>query len=73
MDKEEARAYRERWAAVAEIEEREMREATIETRWRRFNSLLEMAALLNLKAERNEDEISEVRARWQRLRAALLS
>ena len=41
MDKEEARAYRERWAAVTEIEEREMREATVTDRWRRFNSLLE--------------------------------
>ncbi|MCX6044624.1 MAG: hypothetical protein NT075_05880 [Chloroflexi bacterium] len=68
MDKNLLRQYRERWEAVAEVERIEHQAATVEQRWRKFNSILRLAASLGLKRGESGDEIEMVRNRWKKLK-----
>lgn len=73
MVKQDVQAFRDRWQAVAEIETRELQQASIAQRWRQFNAILQMAVALELVLPQDDiAEIVVVRQRWQRLREALL-
>jgi len=67
MNAAEARAYRERWRDVAEIERREAQAATIQDRWRQLNALKQRAARLGIARKDDEGEI-EIFYLWASLR-----
>ncbi|MCU0975825.1 MAG: hypothetical protein MUC71_05860 [Steroidobacteraceae bacterium] len=70
IQSDEATAFRERWAMVARQEERELRETPIETRFRQFSALFASRALF-AEDPAAAAEQTEVRERWNRIRAAL--
>jgi hypothetical protein len=64
--KDDMIAYRDRWQAVAEIERQELRNASIELRWRQLNSVIGLAIGLGiLKADNSEEAIY---LRWAKLK-----
>lgn len=67
MDARSARAYRDRWLAVAVIEEAERKTATLEDRWLALNNSIRLAVALGLDLRQDEDEIV-VWQRWARLK-----
>lgn len=68
MEKQDAQAFRDRWQAVAEIETRELQQASFAQRWRQFNAILRMALDMEFVwPEDSIDEIVAVRQRWLRL------
>lgn len=72
LDKQDLQAFRERWQAVAEVEQSELRQMSVPQRWRQFNAILQMAVALELTLPQdNIDEIVAIRQRWQRLQEAL--
>ncbi len=44
LDRETAQAYRDRWQAVAEMENAQQRQMSLTQRWQKLNALLRMAA-----------------------------
>ena len=70
IQRHEATAYMNRWAAVAQQEARELRETPIETKFRQFNALFEVRNLIEADP-RSCEESSRVRERWGRIRSAL--
>ncbi|HOU15335.1 MAG TPA: hypothetical protein PKZ84_19685 [Anaerolineae bacterium] len=73
MEKQDAQAFRDRWQAVAEIEKRELQQASFAQRWRQFNAILQMALDMKLAwPEESIDEIVAVRQRWLRLQEVYL-
>jgi hypothetical protein len=59
------REYRTRWKAIAEVEEAEQREATVESRWRQLNAFYQLAVTLGLDLRAlSEDERPSGRTRW---------
>ena len=69
MNATEARAYRERWREVAEIERREAQAATIQDRWRQLNALKRRVARLGITRKGDEGEM-EIFLLWAKLRIA---
>jgi len=67
MSAADARAYIDRWKAVAEIEQRELQSATIKENWRRINAIKQRAARLGI-ARVDDDGEMDVFLRWARLR-----
>jgi len=68
LGKQDLQAFRERWQAVAEIEQSELRQMSVEQRWRQFAAILRMAVALELPLPQDDiDEIIAIRQRWQRL------
>jgi hypothetical protein len=69
MDPTLVREYRARWQAVAEVEDVERQQATLEERWATLNALLRMAVALgvDLSAEREDEAV--VWERWAKLKA----
>jgi hypothetical protein len=67
MDREQARAYVERWKLVNETEIRELRETSVETKFRQLAALMESALALGWTTT-DEAEVEAVRERWNRLR-----
>ncbi len=68
LGKQDLQAFRERWQAVAEIEQSELQRMSIEQRWRQFAAILRMAVALDLPLPQDDiDEIITIRQRWQRL------
>jgi len=64
--KDEMKAYRDRWKAVAEIERKEQQAASIEFRWQQLNSVIGLAIGLGiLKADQSEEGIYQ---RWAKLK-----
>ena len=71
MDKELARRYVDRWKAVREIEDRELRALTSAERYGHLVELFELARHLPehpAVRARREQQIEEVRARWNTLK-----
>jgi hypothetical protein len=64
--KEMLKAYRARWQVVAEIEHKELQNATLELRWQQLNSIVGIAIGLGLNKP-SEDEI-EVFQPWVKLK-----
>ena len=72
MDPVLAREYRARWQAVAEVEEAELQQATIEERWQRLNAILRLAVALGLDFGAEREDETVVWQRWAYLKAGLL-
>ena len=66
MEASDVVAYKERWKAVAEIEQKELQSAT-EEKWRRLNAIRQRAARLGL-TRKNDDGETAVFLLWARLR-----
>jgi len=68
MNKQEAKEYRDRWRALAAIELREQRAASVALRWQQLNPILRLAKGLGLCLESDESE-RFVWERWAKLKA----
>ena len=66
MDKSMLMAYQERWQAVADVQNAELRHATMTQRWQQLNALVGMAAGLGIVPESDNDY--SVIMRWNTLR-----
>jgi len=72
MEKQDLQAFRERWQAVAKVEQFELRQMSVTQRWRQFNAILQMAAALELSLPQDDiGEIITIRQRWRRLQEAI--
>ena len=69
LSQEILKAYQRRWELVAEVEAEEKRQASVEQRWQKLNSLFRIAAALNLRQRDDDAQIQLVRERWNRLRS----
>jgi len=68
MDASDARAYVQRWEAVAEVEVHEAKVATIAEKWRRLNDIRRRASRLGIAREGDDGEM-EVFLLWAGLKA----
>ena len=73
MDKAMLVAYQERWKEVNEFQLQERREASILERWHKLNSIIRMVVALGVWPKKDEEEISQVRERWNYLRQLYLA
>ena len=73
VDREMLLAYRERWQAVAQVEQAEQQVATFEERWQQLNSLLRLARSLGLQPSEDEPLFDPAHQRWNRLRSLYLA
>ena len=60
------KAYRARWRAVEEIEQQELRNTTLESRWQQLNAIIGIAIGLGIY-QSDEDDI-EVIQRWAKIK-----
>jgi hypothetical protein len=68
MNKEEIRFHlRDRWKAVDEIEQQELRASTIKENWQKLNMIMLRAKRLKL-SRRNDDQEMEVFLKWAKLK-----
>jgi hypothetical protein len=70
LDSQLAKQFRDRWQAVAAVEDQEQRAASISLRWKQFNAIWQLALGLGMQPEPDETEIL-VRERWARLKRGL--
>jgi len=56
-------AYKERWKAVAEIEEQELRIISISMKWRQLNSIINLAKRMGIFTQDSSEEL--IYQRWQ--------
>lgn len=68
MDTSEAKAYVQRWEAIAEIEQQEQKSRSIAENWRRLNAIKHRAARLGIRREDDEGEMALFRL-WAQLKA----
>jgi hypothetical protein len=74
MDREQARLYVNRWKAVREVENAELRRMTDAEHYRALVDLFEAARRFPehpAVRARREKQIEEVRARWTRLKEGI--
>jgi hypothetical protein len=64
--KDDVIAYKERWRAVAEIEEQELRRTSIETKWRQLNAIISLAIRMGIFKPDTSEEL--VYQRWAKLK-----
>jgi hypothetical protein len=64
--KDDVIAYKERWRAVAEIEQEEQRTISIETKWRQLNSIISLAIRMGIFKPDPSEEL--VYAQWAKLK-----
>jgi len=67
MKASEARAYIERWEAVAQIKQKELQSASPVENWRRLNAIRQRAARLGITRDVDDGEMA-VFLRWANLR-----
>lgn len=67
VDKTQAKFFRDRWQAVAQIEREEERAFSIEQRWQQLNAILRLAQGLELSVLPDDDEMLVYR-RWAKLK-----
>ena len=71
MNSQLAKEFRERWQAVAAVEVKERKDASITLRWQQTNTIFRLAMDLGLSlAEEDSEEIEAVRRRWALLKGA---
>jgi hypothetical protein len=70
IDPQLAKQFRDRWQAVAAVEDQEQRAASISLRWKQLNAIWQLALGLGMQSEPDETEIL-VRERWARLKQGL--
>ena len=68
MDASEAKAYVQRWEAVAEIEKQEQQSRSVAENWRQLNAIQRRAARLGITREDDEGEMA-LFLLWARLKA----
>lgn len=66
----DARNYLNRWNLVREVEDRELRAASMELKARQLSALMASRGLFSQDSTRDQ-EIIDVRARWARIRSTL--
>ncbi len=66
MEKKQVRAFRQRWRAVQEIQQKEASGTTLELRWRQLNAAYGLGKGMQLPA-RHSDEMC-VYQRWAKLK-----
>ena len=64
MNAADARAYIDRWKAVAEIEQMEAQAASVQDRWQKLNRLVGLAQVLGLFAKPVSNQEETVWQRW---------
>jgi hypothetical protein len=69
VDKKEARAYIDRWAAVHEIEIKERRVMTPAQRWEQFRAIMMRARALGISKQSRDLEFY-VSSNWTKLRTS---
>ena len=62
------RLYKERWQAVEEIEQQELRAMTLEQHWQKLNAIVRFAIETGMEKD-NDDGEMEVILRWAKLKA----
>ena len=71
MNSKLAQEFRERWQAVAAVEAKEQRTASIALRWQQTNAIFRLAMGLGLSlAEESDEETRVVHRRWALLKGA---
>lgn len=70
MTREEARAWKERWRAMRELEIEELRNTPMETKFRQLAAMMQSARVLGWRTSTPE-EIERVRRLWVRLKSAV--
>ena len=68
MEVGDIRLYKERWKAVEEIEQQELRAMTPEQHWQKLNAIVRFAIETGMEIENNDGEM-EVFLRWAKLKA----
>jgi hypothetical protein len=68
MQKKLMRQFRDRWQAVAAVEAEEQKAASIALRWKQLNSIVHLAADLNLPISAMDNGEEAVWQRWSRLK-----
>jgi hypothetical protein len=71
VNKAEAERYKERWQNIKEVNLKEQREASPETKLHQSTELLRLARGLGWDLRLREADIQAVRVNWNRLRARL--
>jgi hypothetical protein len=71
VNKAEAKRYKERWSNFEEMNLREQRETSPETKLHQSTELLRLARRLGWDLRLREADIQIVRRNWNRLRARL--
>ena len=69
MEASDAKAYIERWQAVAKLKQHETQSASFVEKWRRLNAIKQRAARLGI-ARKDDDGEMEIFLLWARLRSA---
>ncbi len=67
--KESLLAYRARYEAVAQVQAEERRQETVEQRWQKLNSMLQLAVALGWYERMRSQDVTAVRERWVKLKA----
>ena len=67
IDPQLAKQFRDRWQAVAAIEDQEQRAASIGLRWKQLKAIWQLALGMGVWPEPDETE-SLVRERWAKLK-----
>ena len=70
MDKTQARAFRQRWLAVREIQQKEAQASTLEERWRQLNAAFRLGKGMHLTTGHSDE--TRVYQRWAKLKESLL-
>ncbi len=68
MEVGDIRLYKERWKAVEEIEQQELRAMTPEQHWQKLNAIVRFAIETDMEIDNNDGEM-EVFLRWAKLKA----
>ena len=68
MEVGDIRLYKERWKAVEEIEQQELRAMTPEQHWRKLNAIVRFAIETGMEIDNSDGEM-EVFLRWAKLKA----
>jgi hypothetical protein len=68
MEVGDIRLYKERWKAVEEIEQQELRAMTLEEHWRKLNAIVRFAIEMGMEQDKDNGEM-EVFWRWAKLKA----
>lgn len=68
MNASEAKAYVQRWEAVAEIEQQEQQSRSVAENWRQLNAIKRRALRLGISREDDEGEMA-IHLLWARLKA----
>ena len=68
LEKSMLEAYKNRWQAVAEVENEEQRQMSFIDRWKKLNAIIRLAQTLGLIRQANEQQINVIRQRWNKLK-----